>query len=147
MAGGSGAQARGKRRRGRRGRRRAGGFLGSLFGLSGRMVRHMGAGPGRPHPPRARRDPPRGASYAPGLIVFIASLRLDLRFAGSPVYLIAWGGWIVAFAAYLALECVSLARRGQAHTRREDPDEAERNGAACRLDRGGQPVRRPGLSK
>ena len=33
----------------------------------GRMARHLGPGPGRPHPPRARCDPPRRMAHAAGL--------------------------------------------------------------------------------
>ena len=43
------------------------GSLGDARRAAGRMARHLGPGPGRPHPPRARCDPPRRTAHAAGL--------------------------------------------------------------------------------
>ena len=80
-------------------------------------------------------------------VVFIAALfGLIYAFAGKPSYLIAWGGWMVAFWAYIAVECVRLAREVKRIRAEQDPDDLPNETAlACRLDRDGRTVRRPGL--
>ena len=44
------------------------------------------------------------------LIFVVALFGLIRAFAGMPMYLIAWGGWMAAFCAYVAVECVRLNR-------------------------------------
>ena len=46
-----------------------------------------------------------------GSVIFMAFLfGLIHAFAGKPGYLLAWGGWMVAFWGYVIAECVRLAR-------------------------------------
>jgi zinc protease len=57
-------------------------------------------------------------------IGFLAALfGLIYLFAGKPSYLIAWGGWIVAFWVYLALECFRLVRQVKRIHAEQDPDD------------------------
>jgi len=44
------------------------------------------------------------------LVFVVALFGLIRAFAGEPTYLIAWGGWMAAFCAYVAVECVRLVR-------------------------------------
>ena len=61
-------------------------------------------------------------------------------FAGKPSYLIAWGGWMVAFSAYLAIECVRLAREVERIRAEHDPDDMVNDTALRRLDRDGHRI-------
>ena len=56
--------------------------------------------------------------------VFMGALfGLIYAFAGSPSYLIAWGGWMAAFWAYLTVECVRLAREVKLIRAKPGPDD------------------------
>jgi zinc protease len=59
-----------------------------------------------------------------GSIVFFAALfGLIYAFAGTPRYLFAWGGWMVAFWAYGAVQCVRMAREVRRIRADRDPDD------------------------
>ena len=81
-------------------------------------------------------------------MIFIAALLgLIYEFAGTPGYLIAWGGWMVAFAAYVTVESVLVAReikRIRAENALDDPpnDTALRAGWSALAEKVGDRVYR-----
>ncbi len=88
-----------------------GGLLGTLGGLFGGWIGTWV--PAQAAPTRRERNAILGAGKRMLLVsvVFSAALfGLIYAFAGKPSYLIAWGGWMVAFWAYIAVECLRLAR-------------------------------------
>ena len=104
----------------------AGGVLGGLLGtLGGLLGGWLGTWvPAQAAPTRRERDAILRAGWRMLLVsvVFIAALfGLIYAFAGKPSYLIAWGGWMVAFWAYIAVECVWLARRVKHIRAAQDP--------------------------
>ena len=106
----------------------AGGALGSILGtLGGLLGGWLGTWvPAQAAPTRRERDAILCAGWRMFLVsvVFIAALYwLIYAFAGKPSYLIAWGGWMVAFWAYLAVECFRLAREVKHIRAEQDPDD------------------------
>ena len=106
----------------------AGGALGGLLGtLGGLLGGWLGTWvPAQAAPTRRERDAILRAGRRMLLVsvVFIAALfGLIYAFAGKPSYLIAWGGWMVAFWAYIAVECVRLAREVKRIRAEQDPDD------------------------
>jgi zinc protease len=101
-----------------------GGLLGTLVGLLGGW---LGAWvPAQFAATRRERDLILRAGWRTLLvsIVFIAVLfGLIEAFAGGPSYLIAWGGWMVAFWAYVTVESVCLAREVKRIRAARDPDD------------------------
>jgi zinc protease len=104
-----------------------GGILGTLGGLLGGWIGTWV--PAQAAPTRRERNAILGAGRRMLLVsvVFSAALfGLIYAIAGKPSYLIAWGGWMVAFWAYIAVECLRLAREVK-HIRAEpalDPKQA-----------------------
>ena len=93
-----------------------------------------------------RFSAPAGGMLLVSIFFMAALFGLIYAFAGKPSYLIAWGGWMVAFWAYIAVECVRLTREVESHPYRARSRRVrERDGAACRLDRDGLTIWRPGL--
>jgi len=106
----------------------AGGALGGLLGtLGGLLGGWLGTWvPARAAPTCRERDAILHAGWRMLLVsvVFIAALfGLIDAFAGKPSYLIAWGGWMVAFWAYITVECVRLAREVKRIRAEQDPDD------------------------
>jgi zinc protease len=106
----------------------AGGAIGGLLGtLGGLLGAWLGTWvPAQAAPTRRERNALRRAGSRMLLvsIVFIAALfGLIDAFAGMPTYLIAWGGWMIALWAYLAVECVCLARAVERIRAEQDPDD------------------------
>ncbi len=98
----------------------AGTFSGLLGGWLGTWVSAQAA------PTRAERNAILRAGRRILLvsIAFIASLfKLIHAFAGSTSYMVAWGGWMIAFSVYLAVECTRLARRVKHIREKQDPDD------------------------
>jgi len=101
-----------------------GGILGTLGGLFGGWLGTWV--PAQAAPTRRERDAilRAGRRILLASVVFIAGLiGLIYALAGKPSYLIAWGGWMVAFWAYLAVECVRLAREVKRIRAERDPDD------------------------
>jgi zinc protease len=89
-----------------------GGLLGSFLGLLGGWLGTWI--PAQAAPTRRERDAILRAGRRMLLVsvLFVAALfGLIYALAGTPRYLIAWGGWMAAYWTYLAVECVRLARR------------------------------------
>jgi zinc protease len=109
----------------------AAGVAGALGGLLGAFGGLLGGWLGswitaQAAPTRRERDAIRRAGRRTLLVsvVFIVALfgLIDV-FAGKPSYLIAWGGWMVAFWTYLAVECVGLTREVERIRAEHDPDD------------------------
>jgi len=86
-------------------------LLGTLVGLSGGWLGTWV--PAQAAPTRRERDAilRTGRRMLAVSVVYLIVLHgLVFAFADKPSYLIAWGGWTVAFWAYIAVECVRLAR-------------------------------------
>jgi zinc protease len=106
----------------------AGGALGALLGtLGGLFGGWLGTwAPAQAAPTRGERDAilRAGRRMLVVSIIFMAALYgLIYAFAGQPSYLIAWGGWMVAFWAYIAVECVLMAREVKRIRADQDPDD------------------------
>jgi zinc protease len=106
----------------------AGGALGGLLGtLGGLLGGWLGTWvPAQAAPTRRERDAILRAGWRMLLVsvAFSAALfGLIEAFAGKPSYLIAWGGWMVAFWAYIAVACVRLAREVKRIRAEQDPDD------------------------
>jgi zinc protease len=109
------------------------GVIGSCAGLLGGW---LGAWiPAQAAPTRRQRDVILHAGRRILLvsIVFLAVLcGLIYAFAGGPSYLIAWGGWMLAFWAYLAVECACVVRNIN-RIRLEQASDDEPNQTALRI--------------
>jgi RNA polymerase sigma factor (sigma-70 family) len=106
----------------------AGGALGGLLGsLGGLLGGWLGAWvPAQVAPTLRERDAILRAGWRTVLvsIVFIVALiGLIYTFAGKPSYIIAWGGWMVAFWAYIAVESVRLVREVKHIRAAQDPND------------------------
>jgi zinc protease len=96
----------------------AAGATGALGGLAGTLIGLAGGWlgtwiPAQAAPTQHERDAIRRAGRRMLLvsILFLAALSgLIAVFAGTPHYIFAWAGWMIAFWAYVAFECVLLAR-------------------------------------
>ena len=104
----------------------AGGALGGLLGtLGGLLGGWLGTWvPAQAASTSRERDAFLRAGWRMLLVsvVFIAALiGLILAFAGKPSYVIAWSTWMVAFSAYIAIECVRLAREIKRIRVEQDP--------------------------
>ena len=127
---------------------RSGGILGTLGGLLGGWLGTWV--PAQVAPTLRERDAIFRAGWRTLLvsIVFIAALfGLINALAGKPGYIIAWGGWMVAFWAYIAVESVCLARAVKHIRAAQDPDDlpnetALRAGLAAIAERIGDRVYR-----
>ena len=119
---------------------RARGSLGNVRRPAGRMARHLGPGPGRPHPPRARCDPPRRTAHAAGLRCLHRRLvRVDLRVRRKAQLLDRLGRLDGRVLGVYRRRVRPPGPGGQAHPRRAGSGRlTERDGAACRLDRDGR---------
>jgi zinc protease len=107
----------------------AGGALGGIMGtLGGLLGGWIGAWlPAQAAPTLRERDVILRAGWRTLLVssVFIAVLfGLIYAFAGTPSYLMAWGGWMIAFSAYIAVECVCLVLAVKRIRNDEDPNDA-----------------------
>ncbi len=123
-----------------------GGFLGTLGGLMGGWFGTWVPAQAAPTRRERRAILRRGWRMLLVSVAFIAALLwLTDAFAGKPSYLIAWGGWMVAFWAYIAVECARLARDVKRIRAEPDPDDRPNETALRRLDRDGHTARRPGL--
>ena len=101
-----------------------GGLLGSLGGLLGGWLGTWI--PAQAAPTRRERNAILRAGRRILLVsvLFLAALfGLVYVFAGKPSYLVAWGGWMIAFSAYLAVECVHLAREVKRIRAAQRPDD------------------------
>jgi zinc protease len=101
-----------------------GGLLGTLGGLFGGWLGTWV--PAQAAPTRRERDVLLRAGWRMLLlsVVFIAALfGLIAAFAGKPSYLIAWCTWMIAFWAYIAVECVLLAGEVKRIRTEHDPDD------------------------
>jgi zinc protease len=93
----------------------AGGALGGIMGTLGGLLLGGWIGtwlPAQAAPTHRERDAILRAGWRILLVstVFIAALfGVIYAFRGTPDYLIAWGGWMVAFWAYMGVECACLA--------------------------------------
>ena len=104
----------------------AGGALGGLMGtLGGLLGGWLGTWvPAQAASTSRERDAFLRAGWRMLLVsvVFIAALiGLIWAFAGQSSYVIAWGTWMVAFSAYIAIECVRLAREIKRIRVEQDP--------------------------
>ena len=104
----------------------AGGALGGLVGtLGGLLGGWLGTWvPAQAAATRRERDAILCAGRRMLLVsgVFIAALvRVDLGVRRQAPYVIAWGSWMVAFSAYIAIECVRLAREIKRIRVEQDP--------------------------
>jgi RNA polymerase sigma factor (sigma-70 family) len=107
----------------------AGGALGGLLGaLGGLLGGWLGTwGPAQVAPTRRERDAYLRAGRRMLLVsvaFLVALFALIDAFAGRPSYLIAWGAWMVAFTAYLTIECVLLTRIVNRIRAEAGPDDA-----------------------
>ncbi len=106
----------------------AGGALGGLLGtLGGLLGGWLGTWvPAQAAPTRRERDAilRTGRRMLLVSVGFVAALfGLIYAFAGKPSYLVAWGGWMVAFWAYTAGESVRLAWEVKRIRAGRDPDD------------------------
>jgi len=102
-----------------------GGFLGTLGGLLGGWLGGTWL-PAQAAATRGERDAILRAGWRMLLVSVVwsaALFGLIYAFGGKPSYLIAWGGWMVAFWAYIAVECVRLAREVKRIRAEHDPDD------------------------
>ena len=106
----------------------AGGALGSFLGTFGGLLGGwLGTWvPAQAAPTRRERDAILRAGWRMLLVSVVWSATLFgliYAFAGKPTYLIAWGGWMVAFWAYIAVESAHLAREVKRIRAAHDPDD------------------------
>ena len=101
-----------------------GGFLGTLVGLLGGWLGTWL--PAQAAPTRHERNAILRAGRRL-LLVSIGSIAVLSEsiylFGGKPSYLIAWGGWLIAFWAYIAAESFYLARAVKRIRAEQDPDD------------------------
>ncbi|HZW32171.1 MAG TPA: RNA polymerase sigma factor [Isosphaeraceae bacterium] len=118
-----------------------GGLLGSLGGLLGGWLGTWV--PAQLAPTRPEREAYLRAGrriLIVSVAFLVALLALIDAFAGRPGYLIAWAAWMVAFEAYIAVECVRLVRevkriRAQASPAAEPNETALRAGLTTLVGR------------
>jgi zinc protease len=130
----------------------ASGALGALVGtLGGLFGGWLGTwGPAQVAPTTRERDAILRAGRRMVLIsaLFMAALfGLIYVLAGKPSYLVAWGGWMVAFWVYVAVECIRLAHEVKRIRAEQDPadlpnETALRSGWAAMATRFGDRVYR-----
>jgi zinc protease len=125
-----------------------GGLLGSLGGLMGGW---LGVWlPAQVAPTRREREESLRAGRRLFIVsfLFMAGLAgLVYAFVGSPRYLVAWCGWVVALGVYVGVECFLLSRRINQIRAEADPDNLPnetplRAGWAAAADRIGDRVYR-----
>ncbi|MGC8644051.1 MAG: RNA polymerase sigma factor [Isosphaeraceae bacterium] len=109
----------------------AAGAAGGLGGLMGTLVGLLGGWfgtwvPAQAAPTRRERESilHTGKRVLLVSVVFLAALSgLIYAYAGTPSYLVAWGGWMMAFWAYMTIEGVLLARLVQRIRAEQSPDD------------------------
>jgi zinc protease len=118
-----------------------GGVLGSLGGLLGGWLGTWA--PAQVAPTLRERDAIRRAGWRMLVVsvVFLgALLGLISAYAGKPSYIVAWVGWMLAFWAYIAVECVCMSRAVKHIRAGQDPGDlpnetALRSGLAAMAER------------
>jgi RNA polymerase sigma factor (sigma-70 family) len=107
-----------------------GALLGSLGGLLG-----QGLGfwlPAQAAPTRNERDTILRAGRRMTLVsvaFMVALFGLIKLFGGTPHYLFAWGGWMLAYWAYIAVACIGLSREVQRIRAEKDPNDLPNDSA------------------